>query len=317
MSMTQFAMVEELAFLIKDNLSCKHLVLSVEEALVDFLENDTSPDSIVELEPMSPYNRLLLHRLADIFGLAHESIGEGDGRHLVFERGPESAIPSILVSDMLWQCNEYQPPVASHQLLRRRDTLPATKENPKSFGITLEEREAAYLAARERIFSAENDEIKESVPPKPRNVPVVAQRMIAHALGQKIHSNLSLVKVDHPSSIEIGKNTAMALTKGKSENCSNGSSKTPQDPPSAFSERVPGGEKARTTSSSTSHDRRKVKKKPVNKESCNGGALQTGNSDEGVSKYNLKQDHMGGAKRIFAHALGLQGAKDINNFVVK
>lgn len=31
--------VEELAFLIKDNLPCKHLVLSMEEALVDFLQD--------------------------------------------------------------------------------------------------------------------------------------------------------------------------------------------------------------------------------------------------------------------------------------
>lgn len=33
--------VEELASLVKDNLSCKHLILSVEEALVDFLQSDT------------------------------------------------------------------------------------------------------------------------------------------------------------------------------------------------------------------------------------------------------------------------------------
>ncbi|PKU86838.1 hypothetical protein MA16_Dca022498 [Dendrobium catenatum] len=33
--------VEELAFLIKDNLHCKHLVLSTEEALISFLQNDS------------------------------------------------------------------------------------------------------------------------------------------------------------------------------------------------------------------------------------------------------------------------------------
>uniref|UniRef100_A0A2N9H0N9 Uncharacterized protein n=1 Tax=Fagus sylvatica TaxID=28930 RepID=A0A2N9H0N9_FAGSY len=33
--------VEELAFLVKDNLPSKHLVLSVEEALVSFLQDDT------------------------------------------------------------------------------------------------------------------------------------------------------------------------------------------------------------------------------------------------------------------------------------
>eukprot|EP01018_Ginkgo_biloba_P037569 Gb_15626 [translate_table: standard] len=56
--------------------------------------------------------------------------------------------------------------------------------------ISFEEREAAYLAARERIFSLsasqESDEPKEQVAPRPRTVPVVARRMIAHALGKRI-----------------------------------------------------------------------------------------------------------------------------------
>ncbi|KAK8937807.1 hypothetical protein KSP40_PGU013580 [Platanthera guangdongensis] len=52
----------------------------------------------------------------------------------------------------------------------------------------LEVREAAYLAARERIFSLHEADEKESVLPKSRKVPVVAQRMIAHTLGQKVSS---------------------------------------------------------------------------------------------------------------------------------
>ncbi|KAJ6435214.1 hypothetical protein OIU84_000424 [Salix udensis] len=69
MSVTEFAMVEELAFLVKDNLRCKHLVLSMEETFLNFLQDDSShSDGILELQPMDAYNRLLLHRLADIFG---------------------------------------------------------------------------------------------------------------------------------------------------------------------------------------------------------------------------------------------------------
>ncbi|CAN1824940.1 hypothetical protein LINPERHAP1_LOCUS30960, partial [Linum perenne] len=60
--------VEELAFLIRDNLRSKHLVLAMEDTFVNFLQHDTSSDGVLELEPMDPYNRLLLHRLADIFG---------------------------------------------------------------------------------------------------------------------------------------------------------------------------------------------------------------------------------------------------------
>ncbi|KAL6345081.1 hypothetical protein AAG906_013564 [Vitis piasezkii] len=146
--------VEELAFLIKDNLPCKHLVLSIEEALVNFLQDDNSLDGVMELEPMNPYERLLVHRLADIFGFAHVSIGEGDERHLTLERCPETrqCIPSILVSDIIWQYQESQPPTMSHQLLRRNE-------------------------ASQRICAAEA-----------RNVPVVARRMIAHALGHRINS---------------------------------------------------------------------------------------------------------------------------------
>lgn len=62
-------MVEELAFLVKDNIPCKHLILSIEQVLVNFLHNDTSLNGVLELEPMNPYNRLLIHRLADIFGI--------------------------------------------------------------------------------------------------------------------------------------------------------------------------------------------------------------------------------------------------------
>ncbi|XVF06933.1 hypothetical protein REPUB_Repub06bG0093800 [Reevesia pubescens] len=130
MSGTQFAMVEELAFLVKDNLPCKHLLLSMEEAFINFLQDDTSSDGILELEPMNSYNRLLLHRLADIFGFAHESIGEGDDRHLVLERCPETSIPSILVSDILWQCDEPQSLPTSCHILTREETPPEEHQMP-------------------------------------------------------------------------------------------------------------------------------------------------------------------------------------------
>lgn len=81
MATTQFAMVEELASLIKDNLHSKHLILSTEEALIAALqqlhchdgdgdredEDDAAADTI-ELQPAGAYHRLLLHRLAEIYG---------------------------------------------------------------------------------------------------------------------------------------------------------------------------------------------------------------------------------------------------------
>lgn len=54
--------VEELAFLVKDNLPCKHLVLSMEEALINFLQEDPrclSFDCIGDLNLVLLKNRLL------------------------------------------------------------------------------------------------------------------------------------------------------------------------------------------------------------------------------------------------------------------
>ncbi|XP_057462706.1 uncharacterized protein LOC130752854 isoform X5 [Actinidia eriantha] len=118
MSMTEFAMIEELAFLVEDNLPCKHLVLSMEESFVNFLQDNPSSDGVLELEPMNAYNRLLLHRLADIFGLSHQSVVEGDDRHLILERCLETLI------DLLWQYDELQLPTTSHRLLKRNEASP-------------------------------------------------------------------------------------------------------------------------------------------------------------------------------------------------
>ena len=62
------------------------------------------------------------------------------------------------------------------------------QKNTASLSQSLEERKAAYLIARERIFSMKLEEVKEPGEQKPRSVPVVARRMIAHALGQRIHT---------------------------------------------------------------------------------------------------------------------------------
>nr|CAB3495920.1 unnamed protein product [Digitaria exilis] len=102
---------------LQDNLHSKHLILSTEESLIAVLqqlrcgdddddgdrEEDDDEADTIELQPTGAYHRLLLHRLAEIYGFAHESVGEGEDRHLVLQRCPETAIPPVLVSDMLWK----------------------------------------------------------------------------------------------------------------------------------------------------------------------------------------------------------------------
>ncbi|XP_021281809.1 uncharacterized protein LOC110414743 isoform X2 [Herrania umbratica] len=306
MSVTQFAMVEELAFLVKYNLPCKHLVLSMEEAFVNFLQDDTSSDGILELEPMNSYNRLLLHRLADIFGFAHESVGEGDDRHLVLERCPETSIPSILVSDILWQCDEPQSLTASRHLLVREEAPPVVKTELPSFELSLEAREAAYLAARERIFSMDVEEVREAVKEKPRTVPVVARRMIAHALGQKINSCSQDVNARDFKDHEGQPNELNIHDKDEVDN--NLRTETYQD--TVF---VPGNAFSKAKSNAHKHNASVVSERNVSDKPAQKGPADVripGRSRNRVNKEYSKEEHLGAAKRMFAHALGLSSAKD-------
>ncbi|KAK8464760.1 hypothetical protein PHAVU_010G077712 [Phaseolus vulgaris] len=305
MSMTQFAMVEELAFLVKDNLPCKHLVLTMEEVLVNFLQDDhTSSDGILELEPMNSYNRLLLHRLAEIFGFAHESVGEGEDRHLILERCPDTSIPPILVSDILWKYDdEPQSLVTSHQILRRSEASPVSQTNKASFSKSLEERKAAYLIARERIFSVKLEEVKEPGEQKPRSVPVVAQRMIAHALGQRIHT-----KNQNGLATDSIKDRGLKDELNAQDKNSEVSNLTKDSEEFLHLRRNSNSRIRNTSSSNASSYNKRNDQTPVDKELPLFS--QDRKQGQSVNKDYMKMEHLGAAKRMFAHALGVQSGKD-------
>ncbi|GAV83155.1 R3H domain-containing protein/SUZ domain-containing protein, partial [Cephalotus follicularis] len=289
-------LVEELAYLVKDNLQCKHLVLSMEEAFINFLQDDhTISQGVLELEPMSSYNRLLLHRLADIFGFAHESVGEGEDRHLVLERCPETSIPSILVSDIVYQYDKPLSPMESHRLLRRKDSPPALKTKLPSLGQhTFEERDAAYRAARERIFSIDVVEIRDSSKQKPKHIPVVARRMIAHALGKNINPSSHDVTVRDSEEHE-----------GKTEKL-NLQYKDSVDPKVHEETIFPPCQNINLFGSNHSSN---VSQEPAESRCPNVSESGSGRSKNG-SNNDLKKENLGAAKRLFAHALGLHTSKD-------
>jgi hypothetical protein len=120
----------------------------------------------------------------------HESVGEGDDRHIVIQRCEESSIPLMLVSDVLESCyGEVHHSSSNRQLPLRTPTGEdgqIRQPSLQSTAFSLEDREAAYQAVRERIFSdplliSENTtEHKETQ----RVRPIVARQMIAHALGK-------------------------------------------------------------------------------------------------------------------------------------
>ncbi|WOH15122.1 hypothetical protein DCAR_0934659 [Daucus carota subsp. sativus] len=185
MSLAEYAMVEELAYLVKNNLECKHLVLSAEQTLIDFLKDDKRSNAALELQPMNPYNRLLLHRLAEIFGFSHQSVGEGDRRHLVLERCSETSIPSVLVSDLLWAHDDEHRPIVASDIVSRAEASQGVSAVKTDLHVSVAEREAAYLAARRQIFAAGEGVAYLPLKQKPPSNPVVARRMIVHALGKK------------------------------------------------------------------------------------------------------------------------------------
>ncbi|XP_042411584.1 R3H domain-containing protein 2-like isoform X1 [Zingiber officinale] len=317
MASTQFAMVEELASLVKDNLYSKHLVLSIEETFVNFLQEDTSSDGILELQPMSPYHRLLLHRLADIFGFAHESVGEGDDRHLVLERCADTTVPPILVSDILFQYDDQQSLTTSEFTIRKNEAPVLKTVCQVSPSTPLEEREAAYKAARERIFSFHDDNEQGASVSKSRNVPDAARRMIAHALGQRIYStSIQKLSLDENE----GGNTD-ELTRGNGEglvaNVENKKGST------AFStgklqlhEKLKYNRNARNGIESTDH------KSVSYNEAYNGASSWNKFPPDGsrrrmIGVEDLKKQQTGAARRIFANAMGLPPVKGNQNLTLK
>ncbi|EEC69760.1 hypothetical protein OsI_00007 [Oryza sativa Indica Group] len=314
--------VEELASLIKDNLYSKHLVLSTEETLVGILQNqyhnsddDEDEDDIVaayrgtnrnilELQPASSYQRLLLHRLADIYGFVHESVGEGEDRHLVLQRCPETAIPPVLVSDVLWEYDNKD--TSTSVVVKRKDTdleeawkedaqenisaeishlkndadLKALQKSVAPPAPSLKEREAAYRAARERIFSAHDAKGNGTAVAKPRHVPAVAQRMIAHALGKKVESP-----------------TETAAVK-------NGKGKEPAESSrNKLNPRTAGGKE---DSRYVENGRMRLHTGNPCKQSWRTSNSRAASS---VSPDELKREQVGAAKRMFVHALRLPGVE--------
>ncbi|KAL5223245.1 hypothetical protein ABZP36_027958 [Zizania latifolia] len=320
MDATQFAMVEELSSLIKDNLYSKHLVLSTEETLITILQHqyhssdDEDEDNrvgsyrgtnrnIIELQPASSYQRLLLHRLADIYGFVHKSVGEGEDRHLVLQRCPETAIPPVLISDVI---SEYDNNDTSMSVvLMRKDTahleeawMEDAKENISAESshlkndadlkvvqqpvelpaLSLKEREAAYRAAHERIFSTQDAVGKDIAAVKPRHVPAVAQRMIAHALGKKVESPRETTATVNGKGKEAEKSSRNKLKPGSKEDGSyvgSGRSRSHPGNPPKQSWRTGNNSRAATSS----------------------------------SPEELKREQVGAAKRMFANALRLTGAE--------
>ncbi|KAL5998543.1 hypothetical protein ACLOJK_009486 [Asimina triloba] len=199
---------------------------------------------------------------------------------------------------------------------KRSDKSLKAKQECLPTSATLKERQAAYLAARERIFAMDENQLNETSPPKQRNVPVVARRMIAHALGQRISVNTPCEQSTSSAMNVRGSNNAPgdnADTKGHSNparKADHTKFTSNQSPNMHRNRNEKPGSKCPLDSEFPS--RKKTHSKEGGSEiSLSSSVLQSGSN----SKDNLKREHYGAAKRMFAQALGLppnQDAKHAN-----
>lgn len=176
---------------------------------------------------------------------------------------------------------------------------------------SFEEREAAYLAARERIFSVNLGEEKEPVKQKPRSVPVVARRMIAHALGRRINAyNQDTALKEFSGS---GEETDELNVEDKDKMELNLTQKTFEETLSLSGTRTKPCDEVKNDkhcNHALSQSKRKAPQKQAEKVSSSAGISQSGRDRSNVNEDHYKREHLGAAKRMFANALGMQSGKD-------
>ncbi|RZC63329.1 hypothetical protein C5167_025081 [Papaver somniferum] len=201
-----------------------------------------------------------------------------------------------------------------------KSTLQSTsKTNTVSTKSSLEEREAAYLAARQRIFSKDDSEVKELVTPKPRNIPVVARRMIAHALGQRVSS--SSAGVTPSTRNEPNQKNQELSGSEKSVGHQNLNLRNSRETAAVSIQELSSQDRKIVDKSQVTHaatSERKIQKKPAGSDnSVNCVPPLNGRMRQAPSDDNLKQEHLGAAKRMFAHALRSNGTKELNGLIMK
>nr|XP_009763734.1 PREDICTED: uncharacterized protein LOC104215587 isoform X4 [Nicotiana sylvestris] len=292
--------VEELAFLIKDNLPCKHLILAVEETLVNFLLDDTRP-SILISDLLWQYDELQSPRTVDVIYRRKE------GSEVLFKGSfkahlsPDAQKSSggCLASLQCRQGYKAHTPIAHEFYLESSESK--VEETPTPiFNISLEEREEAYLAARKQIFSGDQGETRQCMKDRPRKDPMVARRMIAHALGQRIRpSNLEIL---HANTEECEEKTKDVNIQHKDEGRINLGKQTHMEvktPPAKYPDS--GGK----LKSSVSNGSKTPHIKKITPKNTDGTGSSTQVKKEGkVNKESIREEHIGAAKRIFANALG-------------
>lgn len=144
------------------------------------------------------------------------------------------------------------------------------------------------------------EEAKEPDEQKPRTVPVVARRMIAHALGQRIDHKKNQSDLVSDSMKERVLTDELNT---QDKNCEK--SDLTKDSEESSRRNTNNSRTRNTSSSNAASLNKRNDQTPVDKQCC-----EDGKQGQSASKDYMKKEHLGAAKRMFAHALGVHSGKD-------
>eukprot|EP00850_Spirogloea_muscicola_P011701 SM000073S21477 [mRNA] locus=s73:577264:579553:+ [translate_table: standard] len=136
---------EDLARLVLTSARHRALLLHMEALLVSILGDHNSRQEELALSPLPPYERMLVHRLCDLFRLGHASSGVGDERHIVVTVEPHSAPPDKLLCDVFEEHHDDGGvDIASRQILRQ-ETTESSRDLSSTSGMQGGAEVAAHL----------------------------------------------------------------------------------------------------------------------------------------------------------------------------
>ncbi|XP_076579646.1 R3H domain-containing protein 1 isoform X8 [Chaetodon auriga] len=144
---------------LKGNPRDRIMLLKLEQDILDFISNNESQKR--KFPPMTPYHRMLLHRVAAYFGMDHNV--DPSGKSVVINKTTNTRIPDQKFSEHIKddRADDFQKRYIlkrDNSSFDREDSTIRMRLKADKRSKSMEEREEEYQRARERIFAHDEDQ---------------------------------------------------------------------------------------------------------------------------------------------------------------
>ncbi|XP_041822170.1 R3H domain-containing protein 1 isoform X2 [Chelmon rostratus] len=144
---------------LKGNPRDRIMLLKLEQDILDFISNNESQKR--KFPPMTPYHRMLLHRVAAYFGMDHNV--DPSGKSVVINKTTNTRIPDQKFSEHIKddRADDFQKRYIlkrDNSSFDREDSTIRMRLKADKRSKSMEEREEEYQRARERIFAHDGDQ---------------------------------------------------------------------------------------------------------------------------------------------------------------